>query len=157
MDPKGRFSVDAPQGWQYATAALGADFTASKKSARVLQQIWIEHLDLEKAFLHTHQLLSADAEPAELSKALVIDFQADRAHDDFELMENGPATIGGVRGCRVTFSYQTPERLRLVQRVYACARRGELWLFRYRAPTGFFEQDEATFDSLVKSFRFAEQ
>jgi hypothetical protein len=153
VDKKGKFNVHTPMGWKYATS-LGSDLIASKDGP-ILQQISIEHRELETALPKSKRPLAANLGVFELAEAVAGDMQADNTLLGFELKENVPATIGGTAGFKITFTFTTAEKLRLAQTVYGCIFEGQLWLLRYSAPVRhYFERDLATFEDTVKSFKF---
>lgn len=154
-EKKGKFSVTAPAGWQYATT-LGPDFLTSKDGP-VLQRIAVEHRELDKALPNSKRPLSATIDAFQLAEAIIGDLRADRNLLAFTLTENTPATIGGVSGCKLTYTFETADKLRLTETLYCCLHDRQLWLLSYRAPTRhYFDRDVSTFEQTVKSFRFGQ-
>jgi hypothetical protein len=157
-----QLETEWPQGWMTLRPAE-KDETAAKEGLLLmgtrdgfgLQTIHLSKRPLEAEFKYTQKKLAAGMLPQEAAEIVLDDFRANPEIVDLKIIENGPATLAGNPGFKLSLTYRSKSGL-LRQRVrYGCLDKGLLISLSYDAPKQYyFSHDLAVFEQMRNFLRW---
>jgi hypothetical protein len=157
-----QLEVDWPQGWMILRPAE-KDEAAAKEGLLLigtrdgisLQAVSLSKRALEAEFKHTQKKLAAGMLPQEAAEIILDDFRANPEIVDLKIVGNGPATIAGSPGFKLSLIYRSKSGLLRQTVRYGCLDKGILVSLSYNAPKQYyFSHDLATFEQMINSLRW---
>ncbi len=122
------------------------------KDGAALDQVEFRKRLVTAELVHTKKKMTPAMMPQELAEVLLNEFELNDGLKNFKLIENKPATVAGVPGFKLVFSYKSNGQLSY-QCVYYGFRKDEmLYTVLYLAPKRhYYETNLGTFEQMVKS------
>lgn len=144
------FAVELPNGWMKLRQSNELLIT---RDGILLQTITIKRLDVKHEFKNTKKKLIEDMLPEEVSKVVLDDISSNSEVAGFEIIESGPAKIGGMSGFKSVFKYNTKGGLKY-KSIYVGFMDGPIFygLQYIAAQRYYFDKDTNTFDRVANSF-----
>lgn len=122
------------------------------KDGFLLNEIEFRKRLLTAEFGHTKKLLAAGMMPQEMAEVLLSDFELNQSMKNLKVIENKPATIAGVPGVRLVYSYRSNGTLQYQELLYGFQKDGMFYSILYSAPKRhYFDTNLQTFESIVKT------
>mgnify|MGYP002750001071 CR=1 FL=1 len=148
------FVVKIPKGWWQ----LDTDkYFLITKDNPYLQYALIQERPIDKAFRHTKKKLKRGMLPQESAEVILDEIRADNNIINFELIQNGPATIDGHAGFKILFTYQDKDGSTFKTLYYGFINGNIFYNLRYSAAKRhYFQKDLKTFEMFLDSFRLIE-
>ena len=107
---------------------------------------------LTTEFAHTKKLLAAGMMPQEMAEVVLSDFELNQSMKNLKIIENKPATIAGIPGVRLVYSYRSNGMLQYQELLYGFQKDGMFYSILYSAPKRhYFDTNLQTFESIVKT------
>ena len=151
--PEQRFSFEHPSEWERMNTQRYLIFT---KDGAFSQYILIQERPIHKAFRHTKRRFTRDMLPQETAEVIVDEISSDRSVLHFRILENGPATVGGIDGFRLVFTYKSKDGRPFKTVYYGCLQGAWFYSIRYNADERHFcTGDIDTLERILGSFRIA--
>jgi len=146
------FEVKVPDGWRrYTHASEELLITYDGVS---LQRVSIDRRAIDKDLAHTKKKLAKGMLPQEISEVIVDNIQSNTGISNQQILENTPATIGGVPGFKLIYTYQTNTGLKKQGAYYGFITGDWYYALIYEAPARYyFAKDLPTFEQLKGSFK----
>jgi hypothetical protein len=107
---------------------------------------------LTTEFGYTKKLLAAGMMPQEMAEVVLSDFELNQSMKNLKIIENKPATIAGIPGIRLVYSYRSNGMLQYQDVLYGFQKDGKFYSILYSAPKRhYYDTNLQTFESLVKT------
>ncbi|MCW5798862.1 MAG: hypothetical protein KIT40_10205 [Nitrospira sp.] len=157
-----QLEADWPQGWMSLRPAekdeeatkQGVLFVVTRDGFN-LQSIRLAQRPIEGEFKHTQKKLSARMLPQEAAAILLDDIRSNSSIVDLKIIENGPATLVGSQGFKISYAYRSKSGLLRQSLAYGCLDKGMLTTLTFDAPQRhYFALDLATFEQVKASLRW---
>ena len=157
-----QIEAEWPQGWMTFRPAekdeeavkQGLLFMATRDGFG-LQTMRLNKRPLDGEFKHTQKKLSAGMLPQEAATIFLDDIRANPDIVDLKIVENGPATLAGSQGFRVSYTYRSKSGLLRQAVTYGCIDKGMLTTIGFDAPKRhYFSLDLPTFERVKDSVRW---
>ncbi|WP_242343692.1 hypothetical protein [Anaeromyxobacter terrae] len=147
-----RISMALPDDWMKLNHV--DDGLVATRDGFNLQAIKIRRVDPGKPLPHTKKTVTKGMRPSELAEVLLDDLRSDGSVNGLKVLETRPASIAGAAGFRTTVAFKDAFGLKVRVALCGVLIDGHAWQIAYVAPARhYFEQDLATFDAALASFR----
>ena len=147
-----KYEVELPQGWRRFVPAR--EDLAVTRDGLMLQSVRVGRWPVEKDPPHTKRKMAKGMLPEEAAELVIDDFRSDNSISNFQVVYNGPAEVGGHRGFKLVYTYQTKDNLRKQGIYYGVLVDGWLYFLSYKAPARYYlGRDEATFENIKNTFK----
>jgi len=104
-------------------------------------------------FDYTTKVLTPGMMPQEMAEVVLNDFEMNESMKNFRVIENKPATVAGIPGFRLVFSYRQDGDLAYQSVYYGFIKDDLFYSIRFSAPKRhYYEANVATAEQIVKSF-----
>jgi len=146
----GASALDVPAGWVYT---LDGDRMFLSRDNPAVHHITLQ---LQRHEKDDDRTTDPAQSPAELAEHVIADIKSSGNWSHVEVLENGPATVAGLPGCRLRLRLDARERKQAVTESldYLVGSGPGVYQLTYLAWTGqHFERDLSVFEELAKSFR----
>ena len=148
------YEVDLPNGWRKQN--LNRDFLRVTKDGINLQEIAVGRWPVDKDPPHTKRKFATGMLPQEVAELVIDDFRSNTGLMGYEVTENSPSNVGGYRGFKVMYRYQTKSGLKKRGAYYGVLLDKWLYYLYYEAPERYyFANDYEVFERIKESFRIA--
>jgi len=149
------YSVALPKGWMRWNLDEDDDLLVTRDGTS-LQSILIVRVHVDDKLRHTKKKLAKGMMPQEAAEVILDNYGSDPNIFAFEVKENSPASISGLRGFRAVYTYKTKDGLKMKGVFYGSMRGDVLYGIRYAAPQRhYFDRDMKTFERVLASFKLA--
>ena len=148
------FTIEMPDQW---TRVNTKKYFMLTKDGAFSQYILVQQRHLNKPFRNTKKKIKKGMVPQEAAQVIVDEITSDRSVQNFQLIENLPATVNRYDGFKIVFSYETKERLKF-QTIYYGFLQGD-WYYSLRYNAGerhYSAEDVETFRKVLSSFKILE-
>ena len=150
------FVVELPAGWRHSTVVIKKDPTLLRALTREgfsLQTITILKRLVSSDWPNTRKKVTPGMLPQEVAEVFLDNFRANPTLTHQQVLDQGPATLGGRPGFLVHYAYRVRSGLMKQGLCYGAVIDGALYALLYEAPTRhYFARDLPTFDTLKESF-----
>ncbi|HRH82021.1 MAG TPA: hypothetical protein PLW81_13330 [Thiobacillaceae bacterium] len=152
--PDKSYTVDLPLGW--VRLMLDSQAIALTRDGFALNRIYIQRLDLAKAFPQLKKHASAELLPSELAEQQIAEAKTAAKETVLTVLENAPTLVGGQPGYRLRLQQRNPRGLALDRVIYGCATAKGYFTLTYEAPAlHYAARNLPEFEKTVASFRLA--
>jgi len=154
LEEKG-YRITLPTGWvrvMYETKEV-----ILTRDGVMLEQIALSSVPHAKAFPRLKKPAGDKLLPSELAELQIAETKrGSQVESNLEVIENGPAQLGGKTGFRVRLRFVTPKGIPFEQLLYGVCDEKNYYLLGLQA-AGFyyFDANREDFDRMVATFRFA--
>lgn len=157
-----QIELDWPATWMKFTPSE-SDSVAKKEGTLLfvtrdgpgLQIITLRKTLLEEGFVHTQKKASPNMRMQELAELVLDDIRGNPDLMDVELIENGPAILGGRPAFRLVVAYRNKGGIKRQNVVYGIIVENALYRLTYGAPRRhYFELDLPTFEAVKTSWKW---
>src|SRR5260221_10691689 len=109
------FSLDLPAGWMRANQDV---IVVATRDGPLLQQIFVERLQVGKPLPSTKKTIVADMMPQEVAEVVADDLVSNPGTKGIQIVENAPASVGGHPGFRILAAFKDRDGLKYKNVVY---------------------------------------
>ncbi len=153
QSPDDLYRVQLPEAWMRVNLDEALLIT---RDGLNLQRIHVVRRELGKPLPNSKRAPRAGMEPAEIADLLSGELSASQGVTGVKVVESSPATLSGARGFKLVVAFKDEDGLRRKAVIYGLLGKNALWTASYQAPQRYyFEQDLATFEKAVRTFRLA--
>ncbi len=145
------FLLQLPEGWMRSNQEVTVVAT---RDGPLLQEIFVERLQMGKALRNTKKTVAAGMMPQEAAEVIADDLVSNPVTKGLQIVENAPATVGGTAGFRILAAFKDRDGLKYKEVVYGVL--APPWFYRliYTAPERhYFDADLPAFEAVAASFR----
>ena len=143
-------AVELPDRWY---RFRNVDYLLMTRDGPPLQSITISRFPVNVPLPHTARELTEGMLPLEAAETVLDDLAFDGTAGHLEVLENGPAVVGGLPAFRVLLSYHNRNGVAYRSVIYGVLQDRWLHLLRYAAPQRYyFDRDLAAFEAIVGTF-----
>ena len=148
-----QYRIQLPGGWMRVNVDETLLIT---RDGLDLQRIQVARHELGKPLKNSKRAPRAGMEPSEISDLLSGELSSGEGITGVKVVESSPATLSGARGFKLVIAFKDRDGLKRRAVVYGLTGQKALWIAAYQAPQRqYFDQDVATFEKAVKTFRLA--
>jgi hypothetical protein len=148
-------SADLPAGWARYTPGQGLMFT---KDGALLQSIVVTRDKYDTKLENTDRKLTKGMEPQEAAQTLLDGMAADQGRHHLQVVDNRPATVGGLPGFRLEVTYKTAEGLTMHETLYVALTGDSYVVVKFTAPHRYFQERHAgEFEKVVASLKIEDK
>ncbi len=105
-------------------------------------------------FGNTRKRLTKGMMPQEMAEVIQNDFELDQSMKNLKVLENKPATVGGIPGFRLAFSFRDSGMLQYQCVYYGFQQEEMFYSVLFIAPKRhYFETNVGTFEEVVRNFK----
>lgn len=145
-------AVQVPAGWY---RLKDVDRLLLTREGPSLQSVQIFRMPAVGTLPHSQRPIDAGMLPIETAAAISDDLSFDASIGHFEVVESGPAVVGGRPAFRFVAVYRDVKDLQYKMVYYGVLRGWWFYGLRYDAPLrNYFDRDVAVFERMVDSFAF---
>lgn len=109
-------------------------------------------------FDHTKKKLSPGMMPQEMAGVVLNDFELSEDMKNLQVLENKPATVAGIPGFRLAFSFRSQGTLLYQCVYYGFIKEGLFYSILFAAPKRhYFNANAGAFEQIIKSLTLNEQ
>jgi hypothetical protein len=124
------------------------------KDGYLLNRVELSSRLLHAEFSHTKKVLAPGMMPQEMAQVVLNDFELNDAMKNFRLIENKPATVAGIPGFRLVFSYRSNGTLHYQTAYYGFQKDDRYYSIVYSAPKRhYYEINAGTFEAIVQQLK----
>jgi hypothetical protein len=143
--------LEMPPGWMQFSAG---DYEMYSKDGPYLQYILVQARPLLQGFRNSALKLKADMLPHEAAQVVIDNLRADSQIAGFQLLGNEPATLDGLPGFKLLFSYRNPQGVEVQSAYYGVVLPHAFFNMRYTAARRhYFARDLMAFEQVRQSLR----
>ena len=148
-----QWSISPPSDWMQLETG-GAEMLS--KDGPFLEYILIQSRPLTQGFRFTKERLRTDMLPDEAARVIADNLRSDPLIRQFRLIGSEPATVGGVPGFKLTYSYLDQNGVAIQSVLYGVVLPHMYFDLRYTATRRhYFDQELPAFMKVLESLRFA--
>ncbi|MFH1199350.1 MAG: hypothetical protein V1650_04255 [Candidatus Omnitrophota bacterium] len=139
-----------PEGWMRLN--YSPDLLFLTKDGEMLQRIRIYRyaLNKDKELPITKKEFSEDMLPQDIAELIVNEASVDQNKQNFQLADNVPVGINGKEGFKITYAYNTVEKLKVKSVLYGFRYKKFIYLIQYEAAAQYyFDKDINVFNQFV--------
>ncbi len=150
------FAVELPDNWMRSNKE---DFLLATRDGFPLQSIYARRFDIkENPLRNTKKAIRRDMLPQEVAEIILDDTISTPSFTDVKPEDNLPATIAGIPGFRLVYTFKNSSGLTMKAVLCGCLKNDSLLLVRYSAPRRhYFGMDAATFEKVLSSLKITDE